>query len=185
MLTSLALLRFAELVVSWRNWRFHHRHAKCHKEFLFPFMVLVHLCFFGLLPFEHHVYRPAIDGRLTVVATVVCLLALLLRAWTLRSMGKSWNVRIVYGETYPIVTNGPFRWIRHPNYLAVILELGFFPLIFGLYRSALILTCLNAVVLFFRIREEERLLEQNPEWQRTMGEKPRFLPKSIRGLPST
>ncbi|MDJ0840093.1 MAG: isoprenylcysteine carboxylmethyltransferase family protein [Acidobacteriota bacterium] len=172
----LACLRIWELRRSKANWRIHRDKADMLAERLFPWMVALHGSFFVLLPLELFWRRPQFGGPLSYAALSIILIAFILRFWTLHTMGRSWNVRVVGGQDYPIVSNGPYRYIRHPNYLVVVLELLFIPLIFKLYFSAAILTLGNLVVLSIRIRNEERILRQNPEWVRTMGGKPRFLP---------
>ena len=58
----------------------------------------------------------------------------------------------------PLVRRGPYRWINHPNYLVVIAEIAVLPLVFGLWRVALIFSALNAIALAVRIRAENRAL---------------------------
>ena len=81
-----------------------------------------------------------------------------LRYWVLGTLGRRWTTRVlmVPGET--LVRRGPYRWIRHPNYWVVIGEIASLPLAFGLWRSALIFSVLNAIALSVRIRTEEAAL---------------------------
>jgi methyltransferase len=72
---------------------------------------------------------------------------------------------------------GPYRWIRHPNYLAVVVEILALPLAGGAWLSALGLSALDAVVLFDRIRDEERLLREVPGYEEAFGRKARFIPR--------
>lgn len=177
-LTFFGGLRLLELVVSQRNWQRHQQARRQRlQEPLFLWMVLLHSSLFVVLPLEFFLGRPVLGGTLSIIAGGVLCVALALRLWTLATMGRSWNVRVVYGEDYPIVSSGPFRFIRHPNYLVVILELLSLPLLWHLYLSACWLTALNAAVLFFRIRNEEAVLFQNPSWVAKMADKPRFLPR--------
>jgi len=178
-LTFLALLvawRLAELRISKKNAAFHGARFQVRREPLYKWMVLLHTSMFILLPLELWWREPVTPSWLAILAGAMTLLALGLRAWTLLSIGKSWNVRIIGGEGYPICDRGPYRWIRHPNYLVVVLELAWIPLMAGLWVSALVLSLANAVVLYFRIRAEEATLRENPVWVQTMGSKPRFLP---------
>ncbi len=175
-LALLALLRLSELRVSARNWASHRDRAELLPERLFPGMVALHLAFFVLVPLELLWLRPVFGGPISWIAVSLTAAALCLRFWTIASMGRSWNVRVVYGDGYPIVDTGPYRWIRHPNYLAVVLELAFIPLIFKLYISAVTLTLANALILRFRIANEEAVLFRNPAWRERMAHKPRFFP---------
>jgi methyltransferase len=76
------------------------------------------------------------------------------RLWVLRTLGPRWTTRIIVLPNAPLVTGGPFRFVRHPNYLVVIGEIAVLPLVFGLWQVALVFTILNAIVLTIRIRAE-------------------------------
>ena len=69
-------------------------------------------------------------------------------------LGERWNVRIIVWPLAPPVTRGPYRFVRHPNYVAVGLELFFVPLIHGAFVTAAVFSACNAIVLAVRIREE-------------------------------
>lgn len=84
-----------------------------------------------------------------------------LRYWAIITLGPLWNTRIVIVPGAQRVRRGPFRWISHPNYLAVGLELLALPLAFGAWITALLATALNlALLLGIRIPAEERALRQ-------------------------
>lgn len=94
------------------------------------------------------------------LALGVFALAQLLRLWAIRSLGTFWNVRVwVLPGTEP-VARGPYRWIRHPNYLAVAVELASGPLMFGAWRTALAASLVNAIAMAVRIPVEERALRE-------------------------
>lgn len=76
------------------------------------------------------------------------------RLWVLRTLGPRWTTRIIVLPGAPLVTGGPFRFVRHPNYLVVIGEIAVLPLVFGLWQVALVFSVLNAIVLTIRIRAE-------------------------------
>lgn len=175
-LAFLGLLRIWELVRSKQNAKAH-QDAVVVKERLFTWMVLLHASFFVILPLELWLRKPEIGGPITYAAMMAVALALALRVWTLRTLGKSWNVRVVEGPNYPIISEGPYRHIRHPNYVVVVIELACVPLIHGLYFSALFLTIANALVLRVRVVNEENALARNPEWVTRMAHKPRFVPR--------
>ena len=79
----------------------------------------------------------------------------MLRAWVLATLGARWTTRIVVVPGEELVKRGPYRWVRHPNYLVVIGEIATLPLVFGLVWYALLFSILNAGVLWVRIRAEE------------------------------
>ena len=99
-----------------------------------------------------------------------------LRVWSIHSLGPSWNVRAVVPRDLRPVDSGPYRHIRHPNYLAVILEFVAVPMVAGAWTSAILLSALNAVVLSHRIREEERLLDASPAYREAFAKRARFVP---------
>ena len=80
------------------------------------------------------------------------------RVWVLRTLGPRWTTRIIVLPGAPLVTGGPFRFVRHPNYLVVIGEIAVLPLVFGLWEVALVFSVLNAIVLTVRIRAEDEAL---------------------------
>lgn len=107
---------------------------------------------------------------------VVLAGATALRIWSVHSLGTAWNVRASVPADLEPVASGPYAYIRHPNYLAVILEFLALPLIAGARVSAVVLSALNAAVLFDRIRAEERLLQASPAYRHAFGKRSRFIP---------
>ncbi len=88
------------------------------------------------------------------------LLAQPLRYWAIFSLGESWNTKILVVPGAKPIRRGPYRYLNHPNYVAVVLEILAFPLIFGAWTTALVFTVLNAALLFVRTREENRALTE-------------------------
>jgi methyltransferase len=82
----------------------------------------------------------------------------LARIWVLASLGERWTTRIIVIPDAPLVRRGPYRWFNHPNYIVVVAEIAVLPLAFGLWRTALVFSLLNAAILTIRIREENRAL---------------------------
>jgi methyltransferase len=80
------------------------------------------------------------------------------RIWVLTTLGARWTTRIIVLPNAPLVRRGPYRWLNHPNYVVVVGEVAILPLVFGLWRLALVFTLLNAAVLAIRIREENQAL---------------------------
>ena len=80
------------------------------------------------------------------------------RLWVLASLGERWTTRIIVVSGETLVRSGPYRFIDHPNYAVVAAEILVLPLAFGLWRTALVFSLLNAIVLTIRIREENRAL---------------------------
>jgi methyltransferase len=86
------------------------------------------------------------------------LAAQILRVAAVWSLGERWNVRVIVLPGVPPVTAGVYRFLRHPNYLAVAIELVAAPMMFGAWRTMLLVSALNAPALWWRIRIEERAL---------------------------
>jgi methyltransferase len=80
------------------------------------------------------------------------------RLWVISSLGYYWTTRIVTVPGAPLVQTGPFRWLRHPNYLLVITEIAVLPLAFGAIWIAVLFSALNLVLILRRIRIEESVL---------------------------
>jgi len=102
-----------------------------------------------------------------------------LRWWVIRTMAGHWNVNVVDSLALGVVTTGPFRWIRHPNYVAVFVELLALPLVGGAYVTAAIGAVLHALVLARRIGVEEHVLMSHADYRAAMGPKPRFVPRLV------
>lgn len=81
-----------------------------------------------------------------------------LRVWTILSLGPYWTTRIITLPDAPLLRRGPYRYVRHPNYMIVTGEIALLPLVFGEWRLAVVFSLLNAALLAWRIREEERAL---------------------------
>lgn len=91
---------------------------------------------------------------------VIFLLSEALRYWCIKSLGPFWNTRILVVPGADIVNRGPYRFVSHPNYIAVSLELFSVPMVFGAWVTALVALCMNTVLLLgVRIPEEERALK--------------------------
>jgi len=94
------------------------------------------------------------------VPLALFLLVQPLRYWAIFSLGERWNTKILVLPGEKPVRRGPYRYIDHPNYVVVVVEILTFPLIFGAWITALVFTVLNAVILSVRIREENRALSE-------------------------
>jgi methyltransferase len=81
-----------------------------------------------------------------------------LRIWVLAVLGRRWTTRVIVLPGAPLVTEGPFRFLRHPNYCVVVAEIAVLPLMFGLVWIAIAYTLLNAAMLWVRIRSESTAL---------------------------
>ncbi len=94
------------------------------------------------------------------VPLALFLLVQPLRYWAIFTLGEYWNTRILVVPGAKLVSRGPYRYLKHPNYVVVVVEVLTLPLIFGAWITALVFSVLNAALLFVRIREENRALAE-------------------------
>jgi methyltransferase len=119
--------------------------------------------------------RPFIP-LLAVPMLVLFALANMLRWWVIATMAEHWNVQVMDSLSLGVVTRGPFRYIRHPNYLAVFVELLTVPLIHSAYLTAILGSLAHLLILRSRIVHEEAVLMDDPGYRAAMASKPRFIP---------
>jgi methyltransferase len=81
------------------------------------------------------------------------------RYWILATLGRYWTTRIIAVPNAPLVTHGPYRFLRHPNYAVVAAEIAVLPLAFGEYAVAIAFSLLNAALLWWRVRIETTALD--------------------------
>jgi len=129
--------------------------------------------------------EPALRGALPPAALSCSGLALFLageslRIWCIRTLGRAWNARARVDPGLTIVTNGPYRWIRHPNYLGVMLELVGLSLAGGAWWTLALSAPLHLSILLRRMRGEDALLFALPGYAATMGHKGALVPRRFR-----
>ncbi len=125
----------------------------------YPFIVAVHALFPILFVIElthHHTGR----GELWSLWLLLFAAAQVLRYSAIAALGARWSTRVFVLPDAPLVRTGPYRWLRHPNYLAVVIEFIAAPMLFGAWRTAIVIGVLNAAVLAVRIRCENNALQR-------------------------
>ena len=142
----------------------------------FRWLRALHGAFLASCALEVVLLQRAFDARLAVPMLALALGAQALRYWAIATLGPRWNVRVIVVPGLPVVTGGPYRWLRHPNYLAVVLEFVALPLLHGAWLTALSFSALNAWLLRVRIGVEERALAQHCEFDVRLGDRPRLVP---------
>jgi methyltransferase len=141
----------------------------------YKYIFVLHAFFFVALLIE--VFSVQAGGvKWSLIPLVVFLIAQIGRVWALSSLGRFWNTRIMILPGAKVVAKGPYRFMRHPNYVIVTLELFALPLIFQAYWTAIVFSLLNAVILRVRIKEEERALKEATDYEEVFKEKGRFIP---------
>ncbi|MHB9857133.1 isoprenylcysteine carboxyl methyltransferase family protein [Streptomyces sp. YIM S03343] len=159
LLTAVAAERLAELAVARRNAAWTRARAGVeHGRGHYPVMVALHT---GLL--VCCLLEPVLAGRpfLPAVgwpALVFVLLAQALRWWCVTSLGPYWNTRVIVVPGARLVAAGPYRFLRHPNYVAVVGEIAALPLVHSAWLTAAVFTAANAALLTVRVRCENTAL---------------------------
>jgi methyltransferase len=124
----------------------------------FRWMSLMHAAFLIACIWEVILLRRVFVPLVGVPALAVVVVAQGLRYWAIAALGDRWNVRVIVVPGAMAVRRGPYRFLRHPNYAAVVLEMAALPLVHGAYLTAIVFSIMNALVLTVRIRCEERAL---------------------------
>jgi methyltransferase len=159
LVVAVGLERLAELVVSKRNaaWSLAHGGVETGRRH-YAVMVVLHS---GLLVgclvevwWSRPEFIPALG--LTMLALVVASQAL--RWWCIATLGHQWNTRVIIVPGLPRVTGGPYRFLSHPNYVAVVVEGFALPLVYSAWVTAAVFTVCNAVLLSVRLRVENHAL---------------------------
>jgi methyltransferase len=177
LLVAVAAMRIFELRISKKHQRgLTARGASKVKDPNFRWMAMFHT----LLPigaaaevlFLHRRFIPAL--ALPMIALFI--FANIVRWWVIRTLGEHWNVQVMDSTKLGVITTGPFRYVRHPNYAAVFVEMIALPLIHTAWIAALAGAIAHSIVLALRLSTEERVLFANPDYAAAMSSKPRFLP---------
>jgi methyltransferase len=119
----------------------------------YPYFILLHAGWLVSLA----LFVPAPTPPIWPLLALFALLQLA-RLWVISSLGRYWTTRIITVPGAPLVQTGPFRWLRHPNYLLVVAEIALLPLAFGAVAAAVSFSAANLMLILRRIRIEESVL---------------------------
>ena len=142
-------------------------------------MVMMHTLFFVALLAEVIVLKRGLSPYWPALL-ILFLVTQGVRVWALSSLGRFWNTKIIVLPNANIVRKGPYRFIKHPNYVIVTIELIVIPLLFQAYITAGVFTLLNAAMLSIRIPAEEKALKQLTEYDTTFKDCNRFVPELLK-----
>lgn len=178
LLAAVAIVRLAELRVS----RKHQRRllaegAKVAADPSFRWMVLLHVGVLVAAGAEVWFWQRPFIPALAVICGVLFLLANGMRWWVIHTLGGQWSVEVIDSGGLGVVDRGPYRFIRHPNYTAVFVEMLALPLIHTAWLTAAVSAPAHWLVLRARVKAEDRVLMANPVYRAKMEQKPRFIPK--------
>jgi methyltransferase len=177
LLLAVGLLRIFELGISRRHQKqMTADGATKVDEPQFPWMVFVHTAVLIGAALEVVLLRRPFIPVLGCLMLFLFLGANAVRFWVVRTMGKHWNVQIMNSMGLGVVTDGPFRFVRHPNYAAVFVEMVSLPLIHTAWITAVFACVGSLATISRRIALEESVLLANPAYRTAMAGKPRFVP---------
>ena len=167
--------RVAELLISRRNARIalSRGGVEAGAEH-FRWMALVHALFLPACAAEVLLLARPFPGAAGWGFAAAAIGAQSLRWWAIGSLGWRWNVRVIVVPSEAPVRRGPYRLLRHPNYVAVAVEMLCVPLVHGAWLTALVFSILDLLLLRVRIRVEEQALGKS--WQQAFDGVPRFIP---------
>lgn len=133
----------------------------------YPFIVLLHVLFFGALILEVTYINKNLSQAWPILLGLFIALQVG-RIWIMNSLGRFWNTKIIILPHSSPIKNGPYQFMKHPNYLIVSLELLIIPLLFNAYTTAILFTILNIGMLSIRIPVEERALGELTDYHSTL-----------------
>lgn len=158
-LFALSLQRLWELQKSNRHQRsLLAQGGREHSPGHFPAMAMLHSTWIIAMGAEVWFFDRPLHHELALIACAVFLIGQLLRLWAMRDLGERWCARIITLPQAAPIRRGIYRYVRHPNYVGVVIEIAAAPLIHSAYITAIVFTALNAWLLVVRIKAEEQAL---------------------------
>jgi methyltransferase len=159
LLGALGAERIIELIISARHarWAFAHGATEVGAGH-YPAMAAFHTSFILSCAGEAIILGRTFPAILGWIALGGALIAQALRYWAIATLGRHWNTRIIVLPEIAPVASGPYRFMRHPNYLAVVIEMICVPMIYGCWITAIVFSAGNAILLRVRIKAEESAL---------------------------
>ena len=156
-ISFIILLRIGELILSRKNeiWLLQNGAIEYGRKH-YPYIVALHVLFIVSLIIE---YSTTQSISFSLFFLILYILLLSFKALVIISLGKLWNTKIYHIQDFPLIKNGVYKYIKHPNYLIVIAEIAIIPLVFHLYYTAIAFTVLNAIMLSVRVKEENKVLK--------------------------
>jgi methyltransferase len=163
LLMIVAIERIIELIISRRNlhWSFSQGGIEFGRAH-YKYMVAVHIFLLCGSLTEVWLVRPTLIPMLSWTMLAFAVASQGLRWWCIATLGKRWNTLVVIIPGKPVCTTGPYKWLKHPNYSAVVIEGITLPLVGFAWRTAIIFTILNTFVLTARLRSENTALATLP-----------------------
>jgi methyltransferase len=144
----------------------------------YPAMVAIHTGFFLFFITEVMLLNKELADYWPFLLALF-ILTQVMRVWALASLGRFWNTKIIILPGANVIKRGPYKIIKHPNYLIVAIELIVIPLMFNAYVTAAVFTLLNILILSIRIPAEEKALRELTKYESAFSNQGRFLPNLL------
>ena len=129
----------------------------------YPWMLLLHTGFFTMLILEVVTLNRELSA-LWLLLAILFLIAQIGRIWVIYTLGSHWNTKIIVLPNSEVIVKGPYKYIRHPNYVIVATEILVISLLFNAFFTCVIFTLLNVWMMKVRIPIEERAMKENTEY---------------------
>lgn len=145
----------------------------------YPYMVIVHVLFLLAVIGEMALFNRQIISIWPLLLGLF-VLTQIIRVWIILTLGKYWNTKIIILPEARVVKKGPYRYLKHPNYVIVMLEFVIIPCMYQAYWTALIFSLINLIILSIRIPAEEDALASLTEYKEAFEGQKRFIPSRLK-----
>ncbi len=152
--------RLIELVIAKRNEKISLKNGGVEYDKKGYFVIVIMHIFFFISLFAEKFYFERALNKFWIIFLILFIAAQVLRYWSIISLGSMWNTRIIIIPGSKLVKYGPYKYFKHPNYMAVITELAVIPFMFSCFFTAVIFSSINLLLLKRRIEIEENALEK-------------------------
>ncbi len=145
----------------------------------YRYMVLMHILFLVIFLSEKFLLNRGLSQFWPWVLALFCLTQVI-RFWAISSLGRYWNTKIIVLPGACPIKKGPYRFMKHPNYFVVTIELAVIPILFTSYYSAFLFSIFNMILLWVRVNEEEKALSSLTDYAIAFQDSHRFIPKFVK-----
>ena len=158
-ITVVIVQRISELILAKKNENYLRcRGAVEYDKWGYKYIVLMHILFF-ISVITEFVFLGRQLNEYWKVLLIIFICTQLLRYWAIFTLGRRWNIKILVLPNSEPIRSGVYKYLKHPNYIAVIIEIAVIPLLLSCYYTAIVFSILNLIVLKRRIRIEEKALK--------------------------
>lgn len=155
-LSVIIIQRLVELVIARSNEQWMKQRGAIEKgKKHYKWFIIVHTLFFLSLIAEI-IFRNPQSFSFNYVLFTAFIITQIGRIWCIATLGKFWNTKIIIAPQFDVIKRGPYKYVKHPNYIIVGIELFVIPSLFGAWFTAIVFPILHALLLYVRIPVEEK-----------------------------